>query len=81
MAVGDSASSMQACVGNAATGVQEHTVMSHVMRCCVCRCYLFAGCRQKLLDSLLGASSIQLFMPKVTSISLVTLNIVRQQKV
>ena len=30
-----------------------------------CRCYLFRGCRQKLLDSLLGASTVQLFMPKV----------------
>ena len=30
-----------------------------------CRCYLFQGCRQKLLDSLLGASTVQLFMPRV----------------
>ncbi len=29
------------------------------------RCYLFQGCRQKLLDSLLGASTVQLFMPRV----------------
>ncbi|DBA89172.1 TPA: hypothetical protein ACH3X1_016329 [Trebouxia sp. C0004] len=28
-------------------------------------CYLFQGCRQKLLDSLLGASTVQLFMPRV----------------
>lgn len=26
---------------------------------------MFHGCRQKLLDSLLGASTVQLFMPKV----------------
>ena len=29
------------------------------------RCYLFQGCRQKLLDSLLGSSAVQLFMPRV----------------
>ncbi|KAL3130260.1 hypothetical protein ABBQ38_008093 [Trebouxia sp. C0009 RCD-2024] len=29
------------------------------------QCYLFRNCRQKLLDSLLGASTVQLFMPKV----------------
>ena len=33
------------------------------------RCYLFHGCRQKLLDSLLGASTVQLFMPKVEVVS------------
>ncbi len=32
---------------------------------CASRCYLFQGCRQKLLDSLLGASTVQLFMPRV----------------
>lgn len=34
-----------------------------------CRCYLFHNCRQKLLDSLLGASTVQLFMPKVEVVS------------
>ena len=33
------------------------------------RCYLFQHCRQKLLDSLLGASTVQLFMPKVEVVS------------
>ena len=35
----------------------------------MCRCYLFQGCRQKLLDSLLGASTVQLFMPRVEVVS------------
>jgi len=36
---------------------------------CASRCYLFQGCRQKLLDSLLGASTVQLFMPRVEVVS------------